>query len=107
MPQYGPCLQGVYPMRHASRIVGILGVLIAVVGCEDKREISINPFGGNGVGSIGFTMECVFKAENGECMKSQCKKSAHSDCTDYATACMKHDGYYAGSREGGTCSKVL
>ena len=67
-------------MRQASQIAVILAVSIAAVACQDNREISINPFGGNSVGSLPFTMECVYKAENGECMKSQCKKDAQSDC---------------------------
>jgi hypothetical protein len=62
-------------MRNASQIFGSLGVLIGVVGCQDKREVSIDPFGGDGVGSLAFTMECVYKAENGECMNPNARRA--------------------------------
>jgi hypothetical protein len=79
---------------------------VIVTACGETPA-NIDPFKDSGVTSLPFTMECVAKDSNGNCVKSQCKKDATSGCADYASGCLKHDGYYAGTDDSGTCSKIL
>jgi hypothetical protein len=87
------------------RVAGAEGAVI--VSACGGTPANIDPFKDSGVTSLPFTMDCVAKDSNGNCVKSQCKKDATSGCADYASGCLKHDGYYAGTDEGGTCSKIL
>jgi hypothetical protein len=67
----------------------------------------IDPFTNPAGGSLPFTMECTKKLDNGDCVQSKCTKDAGSDCTNFVSGCFKHDGYYQGTADSGTCTKIM
>jgi hypothetical protein len=41
------------------------------------------------------------------CVKVSCKKDQASGCADFASGCCRNNGYYTGSSESGSCSKIV
>jgi hypothetical protein len=66
-----------------------------------------DPFTQPAGGSLPFSMECTKKLDNGDCVQSKCTKDAAPDCTNFVSACFKHDGYYQGTADSGTCTKIM
>jgi hypothetical protein len=90
-------------MRRISLVVGIL-ILVAACAAGSRQTV-LNQQGGKGIPN---TTECVSKNPDGTCNKKTCKADAESDCAEFAYYCIKNDdGYYQGTKESGTCSRVL
>lgn len=66
---------------------------------------NVNPFKSYGATAY-FKSECTTKI-NGDCVAAKCKQDAESNCDVWAAGCLKNDGYFKGSSEGGTCSKIM
>ena len=81
-------------------------ILMILTGCVNSRG-NINPLTSYGAANPYFEMQCTVKAKDGSCLKVTCKADAQSNCSDFASGCLNHDGYYQGSGDGGTCSKIL
>jgi hypothetical protein len=56
---------------------------------------------------VPFQQECVAKDAEGGCLKYTCKADQASDCAGFANGCVRGGNHYAGTAEGGACSKVL
>lgn len=82
--------------------VGLLGL----TACVANPPVAVNPFTTTGQTPY-FTSQCDVKTSGGECVKASCKADAQSNCNDWVAGCLSHDGYFQGSSEGGTCSKIL
>ncbi len=80
--------------------------MLARASCEKRGSSDINPFLSTQT-SIPFTMECTKKDDHGNCLEVECKKDADSGCSLFASGCLKHDGYFKGSDEGGTCTRIM
>ena len=58
--------------------------------------------------TVYATTECTKPNSDGvRCNVKTCKADAASDCGKFATACMDSGHYYAGTNDGGTCTRVL
>ena len=79
---------------------------LVATACTTRPGESTDPFT-VGDTSLPFTMECVAKDANGGCLKFTCKQNAESDCAGFANGCVRGGNHYAGTSEGGACSKVL
>ncbi len=84
----------------------------------NQKSVSFNPninvFTGDpgGSHSSARTLTCT-KEVNGQCMQKTCKQSSQNvpevpaDCASYAAACVNAGEHWSGTKEGGTCTKVL
>lgn len=62
----------------------------------------------NNANVVYATTECVAAHPDGQrCNKKTCKKDATSDCADFAARCVEYGHHYAGTSDGGSCSRVL
>ena len=84
-------------------------------GCAARREASGDVFAPTVGGSSGRTLECVSKAPDGSCNVKQCTASSEGvadlgvpyDCASYAANCVDAGQHWAGTKEGGKCTRVL
>ena len=79
---------------------------LLLAGCAAGPGDSADPFAG-GTTSVPFQQECVAKDAEGGCLKYTCKADQASDCAGFANGCVRGGNHYAGTAEGGACSKVL
>jgi hypothetical protein len=79
---------------------------LVTTACASRPGQSSDPFAG-GTTSVPFEQECVAKDAQGGCLKFACKANKESDCSGFANGCVLGGNYYSGTREGGSCSKVL
>jgi hypothetical protein len=68
--------------------------------------------GRTGNGTSERILECTKMGPNGECLQKSCKQgdapgSPAFDCASYAAACVNAGEHWAGTSEGGKCTKVL
>jgi hypothetical protein len=78
----------------------------ATTTCAAGPGDSADPFAG-GTTSVPFQQECVAKDAEGGCLKYTCKADQASDCAGFANGCVRGGNHYAGTAEGGACSKML
>ena len=91
-------------MRRLSMIMIAAPLLLA--GCGRHVNDSYDPFK-PGSGVIKFELSCSAKTNQGECLQYTCKANSASDCSGVASGCVKGGNHYAGTAEGGKCTKVL
>ena len=104
------------PSRLRASAV-LLVLLLPMASCGDRRLpcIAIDPAMDvfnppPETGTIRRDFTCTAKGPNGECVQRECKQGPGGqefDCTSYAAACVKAGFHWAGTSEGGKCSKVL
>ena len=87
-------------------LLALSATALLASACASRPEQNLDPFTSD-VTSLPFQQECVAKDANGGCLKYTCKADAASDCSGFANGCVHGGNYYAGSSEGGACSKVL
>ena len=110
--------------------VATFAVALTLAGCgEERKSVTFNPkanvfsgqpdrsgfFGRPGRGGISArTLTCT-KEIDGQCMQKTCQQStdgmadygAPYDCGSYAAACVDAGEHWSGTKEGGTCTRVL
>jgi hypothetical protein len=63
-------------------------------------------------GAAARTLECT-KEVDGECVQKTCAASSDNvpevphGCAEYAAHCVNYGHHWSGTREGGTCTRVL
>lgn len=80
-------------------------MVLLLTACQTGGD-DPDPFTAVG-GALPFKQECVARDEQGGCLKYTCRKDDESDCSGFANGCVKGGNHYAGTAEGGACSKVL
>jgi len=88
-----------------NRLLLICAAPLVLAGCGSRSGDNPNPFK-NGSTVVYFTSTCTAKA-NDECVQYTCKQDDKSDCSGFANGCVKGGNHYAGTQEGGKCTKVL
>jgi hypothetical protein len=85
----------------------ILSMLL-LAGCTKTTGLG-DPLGTAKTGTVVYaTTQCVAAHPDGvQCNKKTCAKDSKSDCAEFASACLNSGHYYAGSNDGGTCSRIL
>ena len=92
---------------RVGQFASVFGIsLLTLAACVTAPGDNFNPFKNTGGTSLPFMSECT-KMIGGECYQATCKEDATSNCSDFAKGCLNNDGYYKGSGEGGTCSRIL
>jgi hypothetical protein len=94
-------------LSGVAALAGAIGLLIVTAIGMGLGGNYFNPFKDYNETSLPFQAECTAKDSDGKCLKATCKKDADSDCTLFAAGCLRVDGYYAGSSDGGSCSRIL
>lgn len=91
------------------RMLGICSVILIILGgCALYSRDSIDPFKSYGPNRVSYAIiTCVAHDNKGNCVKVTCVADDYDDCKLWATACLGVGGYYSGSSESGTCSRVL
>ena len=79
--------------------------LLAAAACD--RRPGVNVLDQDTTGQVLATTECTVKNPNGTCNVKTCKEDAKSNCLQFANACMDTGHHYSGTKEGGTCTRVL
>ncbi|MGD9544355.1 MAG: hypothetical protein AB7F41_05010 [Methylocystis sp.] len=92
--------------------------LMTLAGCSGDRNVKSVTFDPNigvfsdrqdGVGFSGRVLTCT-KEIDGQCMQKECKQGEGGpsfDCASYAAACVGAGEHWSGTKEGGTCTRVL
>ena len=94
-------------MRNVTLAVG---VLLLLRGCADRQKSRPDPLnqiisGGKG---IPKTTQCTVPNSDGvRCNVKTCKADQESDCSEFAGYCLADGHHYSGTRDGGTCTRVL
>lgn len=84
-----------------------VGATSLLAGCGNLHSSKYpDPFKVNGTAPTSFTSNCSASA-NGQCMQYTCKKDEKDDCSGFANGCVKGGNYYAGTSDGGKCTRVL
>ena len=92
----------------SPRFHSIFIAVLTLAACGPQRQTQVDPFGNNeGTGSIARTLTCEAKDSAGNCLKKTCKQDAEGDCETYAGYCIGAGEHWSGTKEGGTCTKVL
>jgi hypothetical protein len=93
-------------------------VLMMLTGCggdQSLKSVTFDPNIGvfsdqqDGVGFAGRVLTCT-KEIDGKCMQKTCKQGEGGpsfDCASYAAACVGAGEHWSGTKEGGTCTRVL
>jgi hypothetical protein len=98
-------------------------VLLMLAGCggePNQKSVTFNPNidvfsgepDGGGSSTSARTLTCT-KEINGQCMQKTCKQSSENvpevpfNCASYAAACVNAGEHWSGTKEGGTCTRVL
>jgi hypothetical protein len=93
------------------RQVPLAFVLVFLMsGCETSPEaLGVDILSqATGEQVVFATTECVSTHPDGvQCNKKTCKADETSDCKQFANACLDSGHHYAGTSEGGACSRVL
>lgn len=86
----------------------IAGTLV-LTGCDASRDPHAkDPFANvSDSGSIRRTMTCEARDAAGNCLKNTCKADDRGDCATFAGYCVDAGEHWSGTKEGGSCSKVL
>lgn len=88
-------------------IVVISLVLSVLTGCSPYRGVKVMDTD-NGSPPVYKTTKCTVPNSDGvSCNVKTCKADADSHCGSFATACMDSGHHYAGTNDGGTCTRVL
>jgi hypothetical protein len=102
-----------YPVTFA-----VLMTLTACGETPDQKSVNFNPnvdvFSGqpDGGGVSARTLTCT-KEIDGQRMQKTCKQSSQNvpevpfNCASYAAACVNAGEHWSGTKEGGTCTRVL
>lgn len=86
----------------------IVASTLFLAGCDANRDpLEANPLGNQGSEAVGRTMTCEARDANGNCLKNTCKADDKGDCATFAGYCVNAGEHWSGTREGGSCSKVL
>ena len=105
-------------LRAYAVISAVLMTLTDCSGDPNQKSITFNPnidvFSGqpDGSGFSARTLACT-KEIDGRCMQKTCKQSSQNvpevpfDCASYAAACVNAGEHWSGTKEGGTCTRVL
>ena len=95
--------------------------LMTLTGCggdPNQKSVTFDPnvdvFSGqpDGGGFSARTLTCT-KEIDGQCMQKTCKQSSQNvpevpfNCASYAAACVDAGEHWSGTKEGGTCTRVL
>ncbi|MES2136645.1 MAG: hypothetical protein V4502_06245 [Pseudomonadota bacterium] len=82
---------------------------LLLAACAKGAGSHGDPLGSVKTGTVVYaTTECVAAHPDGvQCNKKTCKKDDKSDCAEFASGCLSSGHYYAGSNDGGTCSRIL
>jgi hypothetical protein len=100
---------------RAGRLLLVLCCSSSLLGgCAPKYEEPANVFQTT-TGTSGRTLECTSKAADGSCNVKKCTQSTEGmseygvpyDCASYAAACVDAGQYWSGTKEGGSCTRVL
>ena len=83
----------------------LCGATLVLAGCGSRSADNPDPFR-NDATVVYFTSTCTAKA-NDECVQYTCKQDDKTDCSGFANGCVKGGNHYAGTQEGGKCTKVL
>ena len=87
-----------------------LAVLIALgmlAACSPMRGVKVLDTD-NGAQPGFRTTKCTAPNSDGvRCNVKTCRADTESHCGDFAKACMDSGHHYAGTNEGGTCTRVL
>jgi hypothetical protein len=96
----------------------VLMTLTACGGDANKKSVTFYPnidvFTGepDGGGFSARTLTCT-KEVNGQCLQKTCEASSKNtpdvpfDCASYAAACVDAGEHWSGTKDGGTCTRVL
>ena len=88
-------------------LIPCLCAVLALAACERARPAG-DVLAGNKDDAVYATTECVVGNPDGvRCDKKTCKKDAESDCAYFAERCLATDNHYAGTKDGGTCTRPL
>ena len=91
-----------------SRSAALLGMILMIAACKPAKSQDVDPMGAmNGVTAMPRTLTCNVTAADGQCLKKTCKQDAEGDCETYAGYCIGAGEHWSGTKEGGTCTKVL
>jgi hypothetical protein len=83
------------------------GLLLVVSGCSTFHGVKVLDVD-NGPKPVYKTTKCTHPNADGQrCDVKTCKADAESNCGSFATACMDTGHHYAGTNDGGTCTRVL
>jgi hypothetical protein len=97
-----------------SRVLIILTIALLSAGCRaqpDQRpavDVLRDPAAAQEVETNNGKCE-VAHPDGVQCNKKACKKdeTGPGDCADFAKRCLEYDHHYSGTKDGGTCSRVL
>ena len=87
----------------------IVAATFLLAGCDRRHDPQQGDPLGNTQDSeaVGRILTCEAKDAEGNCLKKTCKADDRGDCATYAGYCIDAGEHWSGTREGGTCSKVL
>ena len=85
----------------------VLLVLGVLAGCSPMRGVKVLDTD-NGTKPVFKTTQCTVPNSDGvRCNVKTCRADTESHCGDFAKACMDSGHHYAGTNDGGTCTRVL
>ena len=86
-----------------------IGVLLLLSGCAGRQKSKLDPLVQiSGDKAIAKTTQCTVPNSDGvRCNVKTCKQDQESDCSEFAANCIASGHQYSGTREGGTCTRVL
>lgn len=92
----------------SPQLKSIVAVMLVLSACERGEPQRVDPLGEtDGTKTIARILTCNAKDSEGNCVQKTCKKDDQGDCATYAGYCIDADHHWNGTRDGGTCSKIV
>lgn len=89
------------------RALAVLLALAVLAACSPMRGVKVLDTD-NGPQPVFLTTKCTVPHRDGvRCNVKTCRADTESHCGDFAKACMDSGHHYAGTNDGGTCTRVL
>ena len=93
-------------LRSCSTLA--LVMLLGACAAKNHRAGDVLATTKPGATVVYATTECTAPNSDGvRCNKKTCKQDKVSDCSEFASGCLEYGNYYQGSKDGGTCSRVV